>query len=184
MNIKDIVEKIKLFLASEEDKVSLTDVKTTDGLILSFDGELATGIEIFVTDENGRTPAPDGEYILEDGTKIIVADGMIGEIVAPAEPVETPAEIPVEEMSEEPEKVEPSMAELVEKIAKLEKEYLEIREILTQLAESFSEKILEDEVKMNAIEEEKVEFKITERPLNKTNSNLERIFYNMYNKKL
>lgn len=99
MSIKNVIDKIRLFLESE--KVSLTDVKTTDGTILSFDADaLAVGVEIFVLDENGRTPAPDGEYVLEDGTKIKVTESKVEEIEAPEMPepeTETPEEMPVPE---------------------------------------------------------------------------------------
>lgn len=194
MQIKEIVEKIKLFLTDEADKeVVLTDVKTKDGVILSFDGDLATGIEIFVTDEAGRTPAPDGEYVLEDGTKLVVAEGMIEEIVEAEEPVEEPTEeIPVEEVAEmeaetetEKEPEGPSITDLVDKIAKLEEENIKIKEILAELAESFNKKNFEEEVKMSSIDEQiEASLKKTDRPLGKANSGLENIFYNMYNKKL
>lgn len=109
MSIKNVIDRIREFL-QEENSVSLIDVKTQDGTILSYDGELTVGTEIFVLDETGRTPAPDGEYILEDGTKLSVMAGKIEEIEAPEMtpevpegemPAEMPAEVPVEPMMEE-----------------------------------------------------------------------------------
>lgn len=97
MSIKNVIDRIKLFL-QEENAVELVDVKTQDGTILSYDGELTTGVEIFILDENGRTPAPDGEYILEDGTKLSVAGGKIEEVEAP----EVAPEIPEGETPEMP----------------------------------------------------------------------------------
>ena len=59
---------------------------TTDGGDLSYEGELEVGTEVYVTDEEGnQTPAPDGDYVTEDGKTIKVAEGKVTEIVE-AEP--------------------------------------------------------------------------------------------------
>ena len=71
--------------ASEEQE--LASVATDKGDLL-YDGELAVGTEVFVADAEGnQTPAEDGDYVLEDGRTIKVADGKVSEIVeaAPAE---------------------------------------------------------------------------------------------------
>ena len=58
----------------------------TDGGALSYEGELEVGTEVFVTDDEGnQTPAPDGDYVTEDGKTIKVAEGKVSEIVE-AEP--------------------------------------------------------------------------------------------------
>lgn len=106
----------------------------TDRQELVFDGELAVGTEVFVEDENGElVPAPDGEYIAEDGRVIVVADGKVSEIREKEEPAEEPAaeepaveeEVAAEEITEpvadpaegeEPEETET----LEEKVARLE----------------------------------------------------------------
>ena len=77
--------------ASEEQE--LASVATDKGDLL-YDGDLAVGTEVFVADAEGnQTPAADGDYVLEDGRTIKVADGKVSEIVeaAPAEE-ETPAD--------------------------------------------------------------------------------------------
>ena len=71
--------------ASEEQE--LASVATDKGDLL-YDGDLAVGTEVFVADAEGnQTPAADGDYVLEDGRTIKVADGKVSEIVeaAPAE---------------------------------------------------------------------------------------------------
>ena len=50
---------------------------TTDKGILTYDGELAKGVE--VKNEDGSKPA-DGEYKLEDGKVIVVKDGFVDEV--------------------------------------------------------------------------------------------------------
>jgi len=59
----------------------LASVKTDKGDLL-YDGELAVGTEVFVADEEGtQTAAPDGDYTLENGNVVKVADGKVSEIV-------------------------------------------------------------------------------------------------------
>ena len=71
----------------EEGEQELASVKTDKGDLL-YDGELAVGTEVFVTDEEGnQTAAPDGDYTLENGNVVKVAEGKVSEIVE-AEPEE------------------------------------------------------------------------------------------------
>ena len=74
----------------EEGEQELASVKTDKGDLL-YDGELAVGTEVFVADEEGnQTAAPDGEYTLENGNIVKVAEGKVSEIVE-AEPAEETA---------------------------------------------------------------------------------------------
>jgi hypothetical protein len=87
-----------------EEEQTLASVATDKGDPL-FEGELAEGTEVFVADEEGnRTPAEDGDYILEDGRTLKVAEGKVAEIVE----AETPTE---EETPAEPEEVAALKAE-------------------------------------------------------------------------
>ena len=64
------------------EETSLTPYKTDKGEILI--GEVAEGAEVFELDAEGTiVPAEDGEYILEDGKVINVAEGKIAAIVEP-----------------------------------------------------------------------------------------------------
>ena len=54
------------FFKKEENKVVFSEVKTIDGIVLQYDGELAEGTPLFVLDEEGnQIPAPEGEYQVE-----------------------------------------------------------------------------------------------------------------------
>ncbi len=157
MSIKETISKIKAFLA-EENVVTenFTDIKTNDDIILSFDGELVAGVEIFVVDENGRTPAPDGDYMVEDN-KIVVMDGKVESIepVVPVEePVEPEAEMPVAEVPVEAEEIK--LEDLVAKISKLEEDQLAMMEIIEKLAETNSKQNFKEEVKMSIQKPKKV----------------------------
>ena len=76
--------------AAEEQ--TLASVATDKGDLL-YEGELTEGTEVFVVDAEGnQIPAEEGDYILEDGKTIKVAEGKIAEIVEPEAEEETPAE--------------------------------------------------------------------------------------------
>lgn len=180
MDLKSIINKIKLAI-TEEVEVKMTDVKTQDGLILSYDGELAVGIEIFLVDEMGKNPAPDAEYILEDGTKIVVVAGLVEELEAPEEVVEEAPveEVPVAEVPVEAEVATLSLEDLQSEITALKEENLQIREILEQLAETFSQKTFEKEVKMSQIQPENAKVELSKQKNTKKHE-LNNIFKNMY----
>lgn len=119
-----------------EEKVMNT-IATDKGELL-YEGELAVGTEVFVATEEGNAPAEDGDYLLEDGKTLKVAEGKVAEIVeaAPAEEVteepteeamaeETP-ETPVEE-SEEVAALKAEIERLQEEIKELKKENKELK---------------------------------------------------------
>jgi hypothetical protein len=98
IEVKAETELIKM-TSEMEDKnknIKLMDYKTKDGLTLRWEGDAAVGSEVFLVLEDGTSVSADnGEYELEDGTKIIIADGKVSEIIA--------AEIPEsEDMAEAP----------------------------------------------------------------------------------
>jgi hypothetical protein len=54
------------FFKKEENKIVFSEVKTIDGIVLQYDGELAEGTPLFVLDEEGnQIPAPEGDYQVE-----------------------------------------------------------------------------------------------------------------------
>ena len=81
---------------------------TTDKGLVAWDGDddLKVGDEVFIENEDGnRAAAPDDTYILTDGTRVVVADGKVSEILEPeaeAEPeeIEAPVEAAEEEIPE------------------------------------------------------------------------------------
>lgn len=75
---------LKEFVAPIPTPVTLKEVKTKDAKVLSYDGELA--VETIVNDITSGTPVPcEGEYELEDGTKMKCVAGKVTEVM-PAEP--------------------------------------------------------------------------------------------------
>lgn len=111
---------------------------TTDKGIISWEGDkdLEVGDSVFVEAEDGeRTPAADGDYILEDGVIVRVENGNVTEIVEPdveddtAEPAEENAEdaTPEEEVPAEPEA--DRLAELEARITALEEAIAQLREM-------------------------------------------------------
>lgn len=89
-SLKDNKVKLEGELAAPA-PVKMTDVKTQDGKMLSVEGEMAVGSMISLIDEAGiKTPA-EGEFMLEDGTKV---EAMAGKITA-VESAEMPAPAPM-----------------------------------------------------------------------------------------
>ena len=68
----------------EEAKEEMGRIPTDKGELL-WDGEedLKAGDAVFVEGEEGRVPAPDGEYVTEDNKTIVVAEGKVAEIRDP-----------------------------------------------------------------------------------------------------
>ena len=102
---------------------NLASVATDNGELL-YDGELEVGTEVFVADAEGnQTPAPDGDYALENGNVIVVADGKVAEIVESKE--ETAAEDEeVTALKAENESLKAEIAELKKQITELKKKPL------------------------------------------------------------
>lgn len=87
------IAKLKMELAAFVGGVKCAAVKTDKAVLVHDAEELEVGIDIFVEDEEGtRTPAPDGEYVTEERTKIVVADGKVKEITEVEEGGETETE--------------------------------------------------------------------------------------------
>jgi len=186
MGMSEIIQKMKVFLQNEipEIEVQMTDVKTKDGNILSFEGELAPGIEIFIVDETGKNPASDGEYILEDGQILDVEGGMIKEIKVAEEPIEAPetedvlpvAEIP---MAEEPVVEKPKEED--DRIKKMEDEISQIKNILSELVNEMGKTELKEEIKQD-LKLSKVKIKSEEKTEKMNTSGVQNILKNIYKK--
>lgn len=77
MNYQDAIRKINRLLGLY--KFNSYKIAETGEEIVS-EGELAVGEPIYVITSNGQLPAPDGEYELEDTTKIKIEDGKVKEL--------------------------------------------------------------------------------------------------------
>lgn len=83
-------------------KVEFAATKTDKAVLVHDVEELSVGVDVFIEDEEGnRTPAEDGIYTLEDGTRINVAEGKVAEILEKEEEVEVTPEAEVEMAEEE-----------------------------------------------------------------------------------
>ncbi len=101
---------------AEAPEQELASVATDKGELI-YDGELAEGAAVQVAGENGENaPAPDGEYLAEDGRVIVVKDGKVAEIREP----ETEVEQAEEEAPEGNEEIEALKAELADLKARFE----------------------------------------------------------------
>jgi len=86
------------FFKKEENKIVFSEVKTIDGIVLQYDGELAEGTPLFVLDEEGnQIPAPEGEYQVEYEDQLWVASIDVNGVLVKIEAVNVEEE-PVNEM--------------------------------------------------------------------------------------
>lgn len=98
----------------------ISDMVTDKGVI-TYEGELAVGTEVFVNDENGdMVPASDGEYETDE-VIVVIANGLVTEIRTKEAPVveEAPVEEVVENLEDEPvveEVTEEEVQEIVEEV--------------------------------------------------------------------
>ena len=141
--------------------MKFAEVETDKGL-LTYEGELVVGNEVFIEKDGELIPAEDGEYVAVDKT-IVVKDGKIAEIVMKEEEQPVPiegedVENPVDNTIKEDEK-DVRIAELESIIAEKDKEIeslkTEIEEMKTKLQMSTDKspkekmKEIEDVIKQN-----------------------------------
>ena len=156
MSAKTQINKIKTLLGLE---IKLEQMKLENGTVLEAEA-FEAGAEIFIVNEEDRIAVPMGEYMLEDGKVLIIAeDGIIGEIKemeAPAEEAAPEAEVEVEAEAETstPKKV-------VESITK-EMFFSEIEKLRNEIAELKAAKVeVKEEVELSAETTEKVQVELS-----------------------
>jgi hypothetical protein len=135
MNANETLNRVMVALGIKAEaptvEVNLAQLKTEDGQA-TFDADtFEVGSAIFVVTEDGKIPAPMGEYAMEDGTIVSVDDkGYIVEIASKAE--EAPeAETVVEETMQN----EPMKEQIIEEMAKPKK----LTETTTKVSEFSAE---------------------------------------------
>ena len=146
--------------------LKFAEVETDKGL-LTYEGELVVGNEVFIEKDGELIPAEDGEYVAEDKT-IVVKDGKIAEIVmkedeqpspedsvvVEGEDVENPTDNTIKE-DEKDVKIAELEAVIVEKDKEIESLKAEIEEMKTKLQMSTDKspkekmKEIEDAIKQN-----------------------------------
>ena len=108
MKATEMLNKIKTFLGEEatdivndveaQEKVELATAKLDNGTVLEAEA-FEAGNEIFIVTEDERVALPVGDYTLEDGKMLVVAEeGIIAEIKDLDEEAEVEAEEDKEEM--------------------------------------------------------------------------------------
>ena len=150
--ISDIFDKYSVELSVEENAEVKFAVATLDsGQEIQTDAEsFAVGVSVFVVNDEGeQIPLPDGEYTLQDGSMLVVAEGAVTEVKEAAEePAVEAEEEKEEEMSEEPkaEEVEASSEVLTrEEVAGM------IAEAIEATKAEFSSQIEERDAKITEL---------------------------------
>lgn len=169
MNAESILDRIMVKLGIQEPvAVELEQVKTEDGQAVFEADAFEVGQAIFIVTEDGKIPAPAGEFALEDGNIVEVDEnGVIVEIA------KKEAEVTEEEVVEEVEAEDDIMKEEIkEEMAKPKKTV----KTKTEMEESyFSAQIKELEAKfearLSALEAEKVALSAENAELNERLAN-------------
>jgi len=146
MTPKEAIEKIKAAIGlSETPETKLATAKLLDGTEISYD-ELIVGSMIY--DAEGA-PLADGEYVMEDNTKLVVAAGAIAEIVAP----ESEVEVTVEAEAEVEAAITPDspVEDAVSLINSLEERVIALEGIVAELVGAVQANMSETEAKLSEI---------------------------------
>jgi len=148
--ISEIFDKYSVELSVEENAEVKFAVATLDsGQEIQTDAEaFAVGVSVFVVNDEGeQIPLPDGEYTLQDGSMLVVAEGAVTEVnEASEEPAVEAEEDKEEEMSEEPKEVEASSEVLTrEEVAGM------IAEAIEATKAEFSSQIEERDAKITEL---------------------------------
>ena len=152
MNTNDMISKIKEVLNLSEE-VKLEQQALDNGTVLEAEA-FESGNEVFIVTEDEKVAVPVGEYQLEDGRILVVAEeGLISEIKTEEAEEETTEEVEeVEAAEEEKEEVYATKEELAEVKSMLEeiKSMLEPKEDLS--AEELGNLITEELCKHEKVE--------------------------------
>jgi hypothetical protein len=170
MNKQDLIEKIKSQLKSlVSSEVKFAEQKAGDRLIVTPDENFMIGSEVYLRDgEGNNVPLLDGEYVFDDGVKILVEAGKIKAMVEPDGEVEREDEGSVEVEAEEEAKPEEEKVEAEEEVKEEEPKSEEMKKLMEKI-KMIEEKVEEMAKKFAEVEKEnevmKSEFsKIAELP--------------------
>ena len=169
MKSQETLSKI-MELLNLQDEVKLESMKLENGTTIEAE-EFTANQEVFIVTEDERIALPVGEYELEDGRILVVAEeGVIAEMRDAGEPEEAPAEEPTEEVeaNEEEEKEEMGYAtkeELSAAVAEMKEMIEEIKAMMSPKEEEMSEEVAEEpqvEEPKEELAEEEVEMSADE----------------------
>jgi len=159
MKSQETLSKI-MELLNLQDEVKLESMKLENGTVIEAEA-FEPNQEVFIVTEDERIALPIGEYEMEDGRILVVAEeGVIAEI-GEAKEEEAPEEAPAEEPAQE-EEVEQAEEEKEEEMAYATKEELTaamdelkgmIDEIKSMMSpKEMSEEVVEEQVEMSTDE--------------------------------
>ena len=160
MNANETLNRVMVALGIKAEapaiEVSLASMKTMDGQAI-FDAEsFEVGSAIFVVTEDGKIPAPMGEYEMEDGTIVSVDDkGYIVEIAS--KEGEVKEEI-VEEVIAEDMPMKEAIVEEMAKPKKLTETMIKTTEFSAEISE-IREELNALKLKLSSVSEERDELK-------------------------
>jgi len=149
--ISDIFEKYSVELAVEEkeetQEVAFATAVLDSGQEIQTDADaFAVGVSAFVVNDEGeRIPLPDGDYKLQDGSLLVVAEGAVAEMKE--------AEVEAEEEKEEEMKAEEVTEEVQASSEVLTREAVEgmIAEAIEATKKEFSSQIEERDAKITEL---------------------------------
>lgn len=173
MKTTEMLKRIQTLLNT---RVELENRKLDNGTVISAD-EFAEGQPVFIVTEDERIPMPIGEYVMEDGSMLVVEEEGVIAAIKSAEAEEEE----VEEVVEEEAQVEEEMSEVAEPKKVVESNIVEthfseeqkselVEAILSSvnpLIEELQNKVSELEAKLSAEEVAEVEVKAEEQQLSK-----------------
>jgi len=153
MKATNLLKRLETFLSNYK----FAQMKLDNGTILEAD-EFALDNTVFIVTEDERVPLPIGEYTLEDGTMLVVAEeGVIGKI---GKEVEEPKE---ESMEEEIIKEEEKVAMNYASKEELEEAVSEVKDMIEEVKAMIDPKKEEDEKLEEEEETEELSSEVTEK---------------------
>lgn len=150
MKSQETLSKI-MELLNLQDEIKLESMKLENGTTIEAEAFEANQEVFIVTEEDERIALPVGEYTLEDGMILVVAEeGIIAEVREAAEEEEAPAEEPAQE-TEEVEAAEEEMAyatkeELSAAVAEMKEMIEEIKAMMSPKEEEMAEEEVKEEL--------------------------------------
>ena len=145
-------------LLNLQDEVKLESMKLENGTTIEAEAFEANQEVFIVTEEDEKIALPVGEYTLEDGRILVVAEeGIIAEVNEAGEPEaeEAPATEEVEEVEQAEEEQEMSYAtkeELSAAVEEMKAMIEEIKAMMSPKEEEMAEEVKEEEVDLSADE--------------------------------
>jgi hypothetical protein len=121
---KSLLKEIKSLVFGEEKVLSFLDAKSGDLIVRVEADAFAPELPLLIVTPEGAIPAEDGEYVLEDGTILEVATGVIKEVSSADEDMIPEEETAVEELG-----IETPMEPIVDETAGATASVEEVEEI-------------------------------------------------------